>query len=222
VEERKAPRKSKPQGIVYFGLLTLGALYLVGVWLEGVGSALPREILPRAPLYFLQIAALFPRAATNVIDYRIEAWLCKERTWRELDPRAYFPLDPDDKENRFQRVMHFHREDRTTMNALDDYVVTRHKSGGLAAPDGIDPSSDIGGIRVLSLRLPIPEAGSHFERMRRDPLSSYPESVRKNFYWTKASKRAARCGYSFEPKEKAKERARPYPEDEGPEKGADP
>ena len=100
-------------------LRVLAGAYLAGVWFDGVGSTLPSHLLPRVPNYFLQVAALFPRAATMTIDYRAEAWVCADRKWEELDTRPYFPLDPEDKENRFQRVMHFFRQDETTMHALD-------------------------------------------------------------------------------------------------------
>ena len=114
----------------------LAGSYLAGVWLDGVGSTLPSRLLPRVPNYFLQVAALFPRAATMSIDYRAEAWVCADKRWEELDTRPYFPLDPEDKENRFQRVMHFFRQDGTTMHALDAYLVQSHATGkGL---DGID------------------------------------------------------------------------------------
>jgi hypothetical protein len=143
----------------------------------------------------LQVAALFPHAALNVIDYRAEAWLCTDRRWEELDTRAYFPLDPDDKENRFQRVMHFLRDNRPTMRALDDYIVSGHAAGGLSRPDGIPEGTSLGGIRVLSLRLPLPEPGAPLTRSSRRPLAEYPKTVRKYFYHTPRSKRAERCGY---------------------------
>ena len=179
------------------GLIALGVVYLGGVWLEGVGSTLPSKVFPRTPLYFLQVAALFPHAAVNVIDYRAEAWMCRAHRWAELDTRAYFPLDPDDKENRFQRVMHFFREDRPTMRALDDYIVTQHAAGGRA--DGIDDGETLGGIRGLSLRLPLPAPGAPLVRMQRKPLAEYPQTERKNFYHTPQSKLKERCGYKTVP-----------------------
>ena len=185
-DDRKRP-------LARVGLGLLSAAYLAGVWLEGVGSSLPASLLPRTPLYFLQIAALFPHAATNVIDYRAEGWVCSEHRWRELETRPYFPLDPDDKENRFQRVMHFFRDNRPAMHALDDYLVQGHQGGTL--PDGIPHDAALGGIRVLSLRLPLPEPGSALERLSRKPLDEYPTSVRKNFYHTTRSKLTVRCGY---------------------------
>jgi hypothetical protein len=175
-------------------LIVLGALYLAGVWLEGVGSTIPSTLLPRTPLYFLQIAALFPHAAVNVIDYRAEGWLCREHRWEELDTRPYFRIDPNDKENRFQRVMHFFRENRTVMHALDAYLVASHAAGGPS--DGIASDEVLGGIRVMSLRLPLPPPGAPLERVERKPLASYPNEVRKHFYHTTRSRRAERCGYT--------------------------
>jgi hypothetical protein len=177
-------------------LRVLAGAYLAGVWLDGVGSTLPSHVLPRVPNYFLQIAALFPRAATMTIEYRAEAWVCADRKWEELDTRPYFPLDPEDKENRFQRVMHFFRQDETTMHALDAYLVERHASGkGL---DGIDPLKAIGGVRLLSLRIPLPKPGEPLERNRRLPLSAYPDDERHVFYHTPRSKAAERCGTGAE------------------------
>jgi hypothetical protein len=181
------------RGRAHTALLLVGAAYLAGVWLEGVGSTIPAALLPRTPLYFLQIAALFPHAAVNVIDYRAEVWLCQERRWQEIDTRPYFRIDPDDKENRFQRVMHFFRDNRPTMHALDDYLLTRHAEGGHA--DGVLDGAKLGGIRVLSLRLPLPSPEAPLEREHREPLTSYPKDVRKNFYYTTKSRRAERCGY---------------------------
>jgi hypothetical protein len=63
------------------GLRVLAGAYLAGVWLDGVGSTLPSHFLPRVPNYFLQIAALFPRAATMTIEYRAEAWVCADKKW---------------------------------------------------------------------------------------------------------------------------------------------
>ena len=170
----------------------LAGVYLAGVWLDGVGSTLPSTVLPRVANYFLQVAALFPVAATMTIDYRAEAWVCGDRKWEELDTKPYFPLDPDDKENRFQRVMHFYRASHEVMRALDDYIVERHPS--VRGDDGIDPLKTLGGIRVMSLRIPLPDPGEALHRFRREPLEAYPEKERHHFYHTTRSRAAARCG----------------------------
>jgi hypothetical protein len=174
-------------------VLTLVAgMYLAGVWLDGVGSTLPSIVLPRSMNYFLQVAALFPLAATMSIEYRAEGWVCADKKWEELDTRPYFPIDPEDKENRFQRVMHFFRQDETTMHALDAYLVERHVSGG--ANDGISRDQPIGGVRLSSLRIPLPKPGDPLERARRRPLSEYPPDERHVFYHTPRSRAAERCG----------------------------
>lgn len=170
----------------------LACAYLVGVWLDGTGSTLPAAVLPRAANYFLQIAALFPSAAIASIDYRAEGYVCADRKWQELDTRPYFPIEPDDKENRFQRVMHFFRQDRRTMRALDAYLVDRHRAGG--QDDGIAADRAIGGVRLSSLRIPIPNPGERIERPRRKPLTDYPEEEKHIFYHTPRATIADRCG----------------------------
>jgi hypothetical protein len=173
-------------------LRTVAGVYLAGVWLDGVGSTLPSHVLPRVANYFFQVAALFPRAATMSIDYRAEAWVCADKKWEELDTSPYFPIDPDDKENRFQRVMHFLRQEETTMRALDAYLVEHHRAGSI--PDGIDLDHPIGGVRLLSLRIPLPKPGEALERNHRLPLSAYPEDERHVWYRTPRSRAAERCG----------------------------
>jgi hypothetical protein len=182
-----APRRAKT--VV---LRTLAAGYLVGVWLDGTGTGIPARVLPRTANYFLQVSALFPTAAVASIDYRAEGFVCGEGTWTEIDTRPYFPIDPDDKQNRFNRVMHFFRENRKTMSALDSYLVENHNSG--RRQDGIPGDRPIGGVTLLSLRIPLPRPGDPLERMSRRPLSQYPEEQRKIFYHTPQSRLAERCG----------------------------
>jgi hypothetical protein len=172
-------------------LKLVAAAYLAGVWLDGSGTTLPAKVLPRTANYFLQVAALFPRAATMSIDFRAEGWVCRDRAWVELDTRPYFPIDPNDKENRFQRVMHFFRQDETTMHALDAYLVDSHGSG--AHDDGIPRDAALGGARLSSLRIPLPKPGDTLERASHRPLADYPDDERQVFYHTPKSKIAARC-----------------------------
>jgi hypothetical protein len=173
-------------------LRVLAVAYVCGVWLDGTGTGIPARILPRPAAYFLQVAALFPLAAVATIDYRAQGFVCGKDDWEELDTRPYFPIDSDDKENRFNRVMHFLRDNRPTMHALDAYLVERHNSG--RSDDGIPRDHRIGGIRVLSLRIPIPSPGEHLHRVERLPLSAYPEEERKYFYHTLRSTLSERCG----------------------------
>ncbi len=173
-------------------LRLVSAAYLLGVWLDGSGTGVPALVLPRTANYFVQVAALFPWAAVASIDYRAEGFVCDERAWKELDTRPYFPINPDDKENRFNRVMHFFRENRTTMTSLETYLVEAHNSG--KHDDGIPRGHAIGGVRLSSLRIPIPAPGDRLERVARQPLGAYPPEQRKTFYHTPGSKLAARCG----------------------------
>src|SRR5579863_921246 len=107
-------RRAKWRGRGRIALRVLAVTYLLGVWLDGSGCGLPARVLPRTANYFVQVAALFPYAASTSIDYRAEGYVCNEGAWMELDTRPYFPIDPQDKQNRFNRVMHFFRENRPT------------------------------------------------------------------------------------------------------------
>ncbi len=173
-------------------------IYFAGIWLEAAGSTTPLKVLPRSFAYFTQVAALFTRAAVYSIDYRAEGYVCSTGEWAELDTRPYFPLDPDDKENRFQRVMYFFRQDRTTMMALDRYLTGRHN--GSYRDDSIPHDERIGGVRLLSLRIPLPEIGGPVLRVARRPLSDFPEEQRKRFYQTKGGAITERC-FGTHPKE---------------------
>ncbi len=172
-------------------LALLAGSYLAGVWLDGIGSSLPARLLPRTATYFLQVAALFPRAAEASIDYRAEGWVCADQQWEEFDTRPYFPIDSGNKENRFQRVMHFLRTDRTTMRALETYLIESHNSG--RHDDGLPRERKIVGVRLVSLRIPLPSPGDALQHVERRPLAQYPDSERQPFYHTPKSKLTASC-----------------------------
>ena len=168
----------------------LGAIafaYLVTVWLDGVGSNVPAKLLPRPWVYFSQVSALFPYASPVVIDYRAEGWSCAEHAWREIDVRPYFPIDADNKENRFQRGMQFYKQTRPVMRELEDYVVG-HESA----------TQKIGGVRFSSLRIPYPKPGERVSEATHKPMSDYPKDQKKVWYWTPSSRRADRCGTKTE------------------------
>jgi hypothetical protein len=174
-------------------LRTVAAAYLVGLWLDAAGCSVPARVLPRAVDFFMQIAALFPEAATGAIDYRAEGWVCQDARWEEIDTRAYFPLDPDDKENRFQRAMSFYRDDTRVKQALEAYLVARHNAG--AKDDGIVRDHLIGGVRLLRVKVPIPPLGVRpRERYTRRPLDGYPRSEREVLYRTAKERIDERCG----------------------------
>ncbi len=184
-------------------------VYFASLWFETVVIRVPLSlmpgttefrirILPRSLAYFTQVAALFPRAATFAIDYRAEGYVCRASEWSELDTRPYFPLDPDDKENRFQRVMYFFHNHRSTLKALEAYLVDRHNEG--RNDDAIPSEDKIGGVRLMSIRAPLPEIGAPLVRVHRLPLSEIPEAERKRFYQTTSRVITERC-FGTQPRE---------------------
>lgn len=170
-----------------YALVALAGLFLADVWLDAVGSTLPSKILPRSLLYFGQIAALFPHAGEKQIDYRAEGYSCADHKWVEIDPRPWFPIDADNKENRFYRAVQFYRENRKVMRALDEYIVGHYNASH-------DAEKKIGGVRILSLRIPLPPPGTKIDPYKREELAKYPEDQRHNWYWSPGSMRRERCG----------------------------
>jgi hypothetical protein len=168
------------------------ALYVAGVWLEGTGTGLPGRLLPRPILYFLQTSSLFTGQAKAAIEYRAEVWLCQSRRWVELDTRPSFPINRDDKESRFHRTLHFFGQHRQTLQALEEYLISRHQHG--QSGPGLIPELQVGGIRFVKLRRPIPDPGMPVNRWMRLPLSNHAPEQRVNLYWTPRSRRAERCG----------------------------
>jgi hypothetical protein len=163
-------------------LVLMGSLYVAAVFMEGVGASLHR-IVYRPILFFCQIAALFPHAATHTIEYRAEGYTCSGRVI-EIDVRPYFPIHADDKESRFDRAMFFYRNDRATMEALEAYVMGQYNRS---------EQEKIGGVVFMSLRVPIPAPGSSFSRYRRTPLSDHPSEQRKVWYVTPHDTVLERC-----------------------------
>ncbi len=138
--------------------------------------------------FFTEATCLFPRASAFAIEFRLEAWACTGR-WEALDPRPYFPIQPDDKESRLQRLGYFYEHSREAMQSLDAYITAGHAAGvsdGVAVP--------IGGIRLVKLVRPFPAAGAPVERYHYDPLAPAPADQRREMYYTPASERKRRCG----------------------------
>src|SRR5690606_29976259 len=90
VAESRLPRWLKPL------LLGASAIYLVGLFFDGVQPKTSRALLPAPVLYFVQATCLFPHAALAAIDYRLEGWDCDAQSFRELDPTPYFPIHAND------------------------------------------------------------------------------------------------------------------------------
>jgi len=192
---KKKPRaaKEKPQEKISLelspgpawlrrSLAVIGGLYIAAVFFEAVGWQL-HALVYRPILFFCQIAALFPKAATHSIEYRAEGYTCSGRVV-EIDVRPFFPIHADDKESRFDRAMFFYRSDKPTMEALEAYVMREYNR--------IEPEK-IGGVVFLSLRIPIPPPGTPFPRYERVPLADHPKEQRKVWYVTPHDVVLQRC-----------------------------
>lgn len=148
--------------------------------------------------FFTQATSLFPYSNSVVLEYRIEVWACG-RDWEPIDPRPYFPIEPDDKESQLQRVGYFYfnsakppsQRERAVGKALDEYVSRRHAAG---ADDGV--TGPIGGIRVMKIRRPFPSPGEPVERYHYDPFAKVPADQIQEKYATPASERKQRCASS--------------------------
>jgi hypothetical protein len=167
-------------------LTVVAGIYALFVWMDASGLNLPDRILPLPLRFFMQEAALFPDAARDAIEYRAEGYLCDARRFEEVDVRPYFPIQRDDKESRFYRAMFFHRRQKKVLEALDEFIVKEHNRA--------HPEARIGGVMLLSLRIPIPPPGTPEPRYQRLPLADYPQEVeRKYWYATPSSERTQRC-----------------------------
>jgi hypothetical protein len=183
-EEREEIARAWRSPLVTRVLTVITVAYLGSIWLDAIGSNLQRRLFPDSLTYFTQVAGLFPNAAIAIIEYRVEGWECADRRWREIDPRPDFPMDAENKENRFYRVMHFFKQSRPVMYALDEFLVERHNA---RSPNGSEEVGLIGGIRTQSIRVPLPEPGQRLEPYARLPASSYPAGQHHYWYWTPKS-----------------------------------
>jgi hypothetical protein len=174
---------SPGSSLLRLALAFAGALYIAAVFIEGAGGSRLARVVPRPLLFFSQIAALFPRAATHRIEYRAEGLPCEGPAF-EIDVRPFFPIHADDKESRFDRALRFYRKDRPTMEALESYVLEAYNAR---------ERDRLGGVVFLSLRVPIPSPGSAFARYERAPLSDFPAEQRNVWYATSRDDVNRRC-----------------------------
>jgi len=137
--------------------------------------------------FFTEATCLFPRARTVSSDFHLDAWSCRARRWEPIDPRAYFPIEANDKESRFQRFGYFYQRNKPSLEALDAWIAARHA----VTQDGLPGA--IGGIRLATATRPIPAVGSPIERYVYHPLDKVPAEQRKDIYNTPAAMRRARC-----------------------------
>jgi hypothetical protein len=187
----------RPPGPKWFRVAVglAAGVYLAAMFLGSAGFSIPQRVFPRIFIYFSQVACLFPRAVTHVIDYRVLALPCHGPGFEELDHRAYFRIHANDKESRFHRLGHFYRGNQQVMRALDDYLVERHNA---QIERGADPSdgaeAPIGGILFVSVQIPLPEPGTPVDRYTRLPIAYVPAEWRSLWYSTPPDTRAERCG----------------------------
>jgi hypothetical protein len=159
----------------------------------------PRYQWLRPAAFFTEATSLFPYSSKVVLEYRIEVWVCGQ-DWKPIDPRPYFPIEPDDKESRFQRLGYFYfnskaktlnRRELAVAKALDEYISRRHATG---VDDGAP--GPIGGIRVMKITRPFPSPGEPVERYHYDPFATVPAEQIKEKWATPASERKQRCASS--------------------------
>ena len=164
----------------------LAGLYVLAVWLDAAGNGAADKVLPLPVRFFVQEAALFPHAARDVIEWRAQAWSCEAGHFEELDVRPYFPIRADDKESRFYRAMFFHLHQRKVLAALDQFIAREQNRA--------HPEARIGGVMLLSLRIPIPPPGTPEARYQRLPLTDYPSEVERHYWYvTDKGEREQRC-----------------------------
>jgi hypothetical protein len=170
--------------------VTALAIYLLLILAQSTSVRWLDPLVPGPVRLFTECACLFPEAQQVSTDFRLEAWSCERGRFEEIDYRPYFPMRPDDKENRFQRLGHFYRRNPKVMGQLEDFLRGRHNAAA-ATEDGVE--GKIGGIRLLSVRTPQPPPGGAIERFHRRPLVEIPEDNKHIFYQTTEKQRAARC-----------------------------
>ena len=164
----------------------LAGFYVLAVWLDAAGNGAADKVLPLPMRFFVQEAALFPHAARDVIEWRAQAWFCDAGHFEELDVRPYFPIRADDKESRFYRAMFFHLHQRKVLAALDQFIAREQNRA--------HPEARIGGVMLLSLRIPIPPPGTPETRYQRLPLADYPAAVERHYWYvTDKGEREQRC-----------------------------
>jgi hypothetical protein len=172
-------------------------VYFVSLWSEAaVRSGVSLRWLPAPLAYFTQIAALFPGPTSHAVDYRAEGFRCRDKTWIEIDVSPWFPIDADNKENRFYRALHFYGDQhphRPTLQALDELIVTRYDSDAIDAAAQGRGGEPIGGVRFTRLGVPVGKPGDGSPRYERKPLVDYPPEQRRHLYYTPESKREERC-----------------------------
>jgi len=175
-------------------LVVVAAFYLYGLASEPLhklfGHPTPEHgNWIRPVIFFTQASSLFPEADVVAQEARLEVWSCTDQAWKPIDPTPYFQIEADDKESRLQRLAYFYGRDRHVLQALDDYIRTKHDSG---VDDGVP--GKIGGIRFYKREQKIPEVGEPPLHYVFDPFMAIPADEHKDLFYTRMSDRRARCG----------------------------
>jgi hypothetical protein len=187
------PRVAQGVGPTWFRrlLVPLACVYMIELALGSNGWGVLGNVVP-AGKFFMAGACLFPEASDAAIEYRVEAWSCARGQFEAFDYRPDFPMHRDDKESRFYRTASFYRQNRQVMHALESFLIARHNER-VARGEDVSPSGLMGGIRLWSVRVPFPAPGQPVERYSFRPLSDFPESYRKSWYFTPPSRRTRWC-----------------------------
>jgi hypothetical protein len=164
------------------GLAGLATLYFAALIHHPPDSDWTRPVA-----FFTEATCLFPRASVYTLEYRLEVWPCGGK-WEPIDPSPYFPIQPDDKESRLQRLGYFYERNRTVMQALDVYISERHAQG---ADDGV--AGPIGGIRLIKVVHKFPEPGEPVDRYHYDPFAPIAKDELRDIYYTPGPERKRRC-----------------------------
>jgi hypothetical protein len=175
-------------------LVGVACVYYLGLFVAGTRKT-PITAIPRWAAFFVEAPGLFPFADRLSFEFKLDGWACSPRAWVPIDPRAYFPIEADNKESRFQRLVWFYRFHdnskenlRAVMNAIDDYVIAHHAD----VDDGY--RGELGGIRVYEVYRDLPPPGADVARYASSPLAPLaPGEQRKEIFNTKPSARKKRC-----------------------------
>lgn len=183
-------------GVVPKVLGAIAIAYLVAIWSEARKSGTSAKFMPQSLAYFTQIAGLFPGASRHAIDYRVEGFRCRDAQWMEIDVAPWFPIEADNKENRFYRAMHFYadgRPHRQTLRALEAFIVDHYNADNIDLRAQGKGGDSIGGVRFVKVTTPFGKPGDGSARYVKQPLSSFTADQRKEMYYTPESKREERC-----------------------------
>lgn len=171
-------------------LVLLSLAYFFFMVLGQFRSGLAYRMLPGPILFFTQIAGLFTSAKKDDVDFRAEGWSCEKGRFQEIDIRPFFPIQFENKENRFQRTLYFYRHHQKVIESLDQYLTQNYNRtyallgkpeqlGELEKPGKMER---IGGIRFVAARTPIPNPEAKILRYHRRSLSEYPLDQIKPLY----------------------------------------